>query len=575
MPIKQLTGIFIFVISNKVFSQDISSFKEQKPFDYSGTFNVNQNAAYRSLNTSNTNPYNIFLNGSASLNFYGISLPFSFSYSNQHINYSQPFSFNQFGVQPSYKWVKAYIGYNTMSFSPYSLNGHQFLGGGIEISPKELGLKVTAMYGRLVKGVEWDSTKVSVIPYYERYAFAYKMGYNNNTGNVEVSIFKSWDKTESINAVPDSIGLSPKDNMIYTLNLEKTFVKKIKVAAEFADNALTHDTRQKSNPSQSNGRMFFLINQNGTTSYAKAIKGNVDYLGKSFTIGMAYERVDPGYNSLGAYYTNNDIENIAITFSKQIIDGKINLSGSLGKQRNNLDKLKISSTENFLGSLIFSFVPGNRVTLNANYSNYSFYTYMRTPFDRINSTLPYQSIDTLNFAQISQSAQINNSIILGSLEEKDTRQVVSTNFSYQQSVNRQNGNNILGNSSFYQGAVTYALTLVPRNFTISSNLIGFYSKVDASNDIVMFGPSFGISKSFCDKKITTNTSAAYNLSYKNSVFFGDVFSVRISGGYSHQKTHKIGFSFCFIHKTDKAEIQKKRLVEFCGNINYSYSLSKQ
>lgn len=575
MPIKQLTGIFIFVISNKVFSQDISSFKEQKPFDYSGTFNINQNAAYRSLNTSNTNPYNIFLNGTAALNFYGISLPFSFSYSNQHINYSQPFNFNQFGMQPSYKWVKAYIGYNTMSVSPYSLNGHQFLGGGIEISPKEIGLKVTAMYGRLVKGVEWDSTKTSVIPYYERYGFAYRMGYNNKTGNIEVGIFKSWDKTESINDIPESIGLSPKDNMIYTFGFGKTFVKKFKLTAELAGNALTHDTRQENNPSLSNGRMFFLLKQNGTTSYAKAIKSNIDYLGKSFTIGMAYERVDPGYTSLGAYYTNNDIENIAFTFSKQIIDGKINLSGSLGKQRNNLDKLKISSTENFLGSLNFSFVPGNRVTLNVNYSNYSFYTYMRTPFDRINSTLPYQSIDTLNFAQISQSAQINNSIILGSLENKNTRQLISTNFSYQQSVNRQSGNNFLGNSSFYQGTGAYALTLVPRNFTVSSSFSFFYSKVDANNDILMLGPSIGVSKSFCDKKITTNTSTAYNLSYKNGAFLSDVFSVRLSGGYSYQKIHKIGFSFCFIHKTDKVEIQKKRLVEFCGNINYSYSLSKQ
>lgn len=559
---------------SRIFAQDLSTIGEQKPFNYSGSFNINQNALYRNINPSSSNPYTLFLSGNASFSVYGFSFPFSFTYSNQQTNYSQPFNFNQFGMQPSYKWVKTYVGYNTMSFSPYSLNSHQFLGGGIELTPPDLGLKFSAMYGRLVKDVEWDSTKIGQIPYYERYGFATKIGYSGDIGNIDLSVFKAWDKENSIAGVPDSLGISPKENMVYTVNIGKTFYKKIKFAGEYAGNALTQDIRQKDNESITKRGMFFLINPNGTTAYSKAMKGSVDYLAGTYTLGVAYERVDPNYNTLGAYYTNNDFENIALTFSKQLNEGKINLSGNLGKQRNNLDKSKISTSENFLGSLNVSYAPGGRYTFNANYSNQSFYTYMQTPFDKLNSTTPYQNIDTLNFTQISQSAMLNSTVLLGSLDSKERRHMMSVNLSYQQSVNRQDGNTILSNSSFYQSGLIYSYSIIPINMSLTGTLLGSYSKLSATEEMLMVGPVLGVSKSFFDKKVTTNTSIAYNTTYRNSDFTGDVFSVRIGGGYSHQKVHRVNFSLCFMQKKSNTEITNTRTFECSGNISYTYTLSK-
>ena len=155
--------LVVVFIGSKAYSQDISNIFEQKPFVFSGSLNVNQMATYRNVNYTSSNPYSIFVNGNASFTFYGIAVPFSFSYSNQQVNYSQPFNFNQFGMQPSWKWVKTYIGYNSMSFTPYSLNGHQFLGGGVELTPPNIGLKFSMMYGRMVKAVEWlQNSKLSI-----------------------------------------------------------------------------------------------------------------------------------------------------------------------------------------------------------------------------------------------------------------------------------------------------------------------------------------------------------------------------------------------------------------------------
>lgn len=555
-------------------AQDLSSIKEQKPFDYSGSFSINQNAIYRNVNTSTSNPYTLFLNGNASFNIYGIAFPFSFSYSNQQVNYSQPFNFNQFGMQPSYKWIKTYIGYNTMSFSSYSLNGHQFLGGGIELTPPKSGLKFSAMYGRLIKPVKWDSVAIGQLPYYERYGFATKMGYSGEIGTMELSVFKAWDKQSSIPIFPDSINVAPKENMVYTVNFAKTFIKHFKLTFEYGGTALTNDTRQQNNVSVTQRKAFFLLKPNATTCYANAFKGNFNFLGNGFTLGIAYERVDPNYTTLGTYYTNNDLENIALTLSKQLFEGKLNLSGSLGQQKNNLDNSKISTSKNLLGSINASYIPGNRITLNANYSNYSYYTYMQTPFDKLNSTTPYQNIDTLNFTQISQTATLNSTIIVGSLSNKDYKHILSSNISYQQTSNKQSSTNNLGGSYFYQGSFVYSYSIVPKNLTLIGSILGSYSIMSAEVNTLMLGPVIGTSKTFFNKTLSTNINFAYNKTYTNGNFAGDVLSIRLGGSYAYQKVHKINFSFCFMNRNNPLADQS-RAFELSGVLSYVYSLSKK
>ena len=47
------------------------------------------------------------------------------------------------------KWIKTYAGWSTMNFSQYTFSGHRFLGGGVELTPKNW--KIALMYGRLKK----------------------------------------------------------------------------------------------------------------------------------------------------------------------------------------------------------------------------------------------------------------------------------------------------------------------------------------------------------------------------------------------------------------------------------------
>ncbi len=571
----RLLLIFAIVLQYEgVFSQDISTLFEQKPFTFSGSFNMNQMATYRNVSYSSENPYSIFLNGNATFTFYGISAPFNFSYSNQQTNYSHPFNFNQFGIQPSWKWIKTYIGYNTMTFSPYSLNGHQFLGGGIELTPPNIGLKFSAMYGRLLKAVDWQPDKPSFPPYYQRQGYATKLGYTGKAGDYEVTLFKAFDKKNSIDPVPDSLGIAPQENMVYTVKFGKTFVEKVKLSGTYAGSALTRDTRQTENAEQVNSREFFLLKPNATTSYSYAVKGSADYLGTGYTIGAAYERIQPNYSTLGAYYNNSDMENIALTFSKQLLQGKLNLAGSWGKQRNNLDKSKVSESDQFLGSLNVSYAPSQRVNFSTSYSNYSFFTYMRTPFDQLNTTNPYQNLDTLNFTQISHSASVNTTYILGALDSKTSKKIVMLNLSYQQSANRQEGVGILNSSYFYQGNVAYSYSILPINMSLTTSFLGSYSYLPNVQRQLMAGPVVGVAKTFLNKKLTTSTSLAYNISTKEGDLVGKVYSMRFGGGYSYHKAHRLNFSFAFIYKDNKMDIIKPKSHEFTGNIGYTYTFDR-
>lgn len=568
---RYLTIVFVLACSGAS-GQDLSTLGKNKPFDYGGSLSINQRSAYRQ--TGRYVPYAMYISGRANLSVYGIALPFSFSYTNQRISYSQPFSFNRFGAQPSYKWVKAYVGYNSMTFSPYSLSGHQFLGAGLELTPPQSGLKFSAMYGRLVKRVEWDSLLVGQRPYYERYGYAAKLGYSNSDTQVEVGLFKAWDLKHSLSNLPDSLGIQPKDNMVYTVTLGKTVLGRVKLSGEFAASSLTRDTRQSASDVVAARRIFFLVRPNGTTTYSKAAKGSVEYLGDEYTIGVVYERVDPGYSTLGAYYVNNDFENYALTFSRQLLQGKLNLSGNLGMQHNNLDGDKMASSENILGSFNITCTPGERVNLSASYTNQSYYTYIRTLFDRVNSTSPYQNIDTLNFSQISQSATLSGSMVLGSIQDKERRQQLSFNLSYQESVNRQGGSTQPGGSSNYQGSAMYTYTLLPVNLSLTGSLLGSYSKINPTDGMLMCGPVIGITKSFLNKRLSSTTSIAYNASYRNRTFTGDVFSFRIGAGFTHQKTHRVNLNLCLVCRNNAVALAHRHTVEFVGNLNYTYTLSK-
>lgn len=171
-------------------AQKFDAIGKSKPLAITGGISTNQIAYFASGITDRRAPYNFFVSGNLNFDLYGWSVPLGFTYSNQSKGaFQQPF--NQYGLTPSYKWVTGHVGYSSMSFSNYTMNGHLFLGVGADLAPPG-PFKVSLMYGRLQREVLVDENlSPGIEPAYRRMGYGIKASYSKNKDNIDLIIFKA------------------------------------------------------------------------------------------------------------------------------------------------------------------------------------------------------------------------------------------------------------------------------------------------------------------------------------------------------------------------------------------------
>ena len=84
-----------------------------------------------------------------------IDLPFSMNLSNTGFTYAYPNMPNRFSLHPSYKWITLHVGDISMTYSPYTLSGHQFTGAGIDLTPDHW--QASVMFGTMMSACEHSS----------------------------------------------------------------------------------------------------------------------------------------------------------------------------------------------------------------------------------------------------------------------------------------------------------------------------------------------------------------------------------------------------------------------------------
>ena len=170
-------------------AQNIESIINQNPLIINGNIQFDQ--MFIPNNNENGKWYTYYLSGQLNSQIYGISLPITFNYSNQDFGFKHPFTFNQFGAQPEYKWLKLIVGYNSVNYSPFTLNGHQINGIGFEIKPNKIPIMFSAIYGRLLKAIDYSDTN-NTIPSYKRMGGGIKLSTTLKNISASTSIFYAW-----------------------------------------------------------------------------------------------------------------------------------------------------------------------------------------------------------------------------------------------------------------------------------------------------------------------------------------------------------------------------------------------
>jgi hypothetical protein len=507
-----LLATISWMYADGMLAQELSALRDKDPFVLNGSFSHALLLYEGNSAGIPRKPLAYTFGAALNLSFYGISIPLSASYSNERWTYQQPF--NRLAMHPSWKNYRAHLGDISLSFSPYSLNGMNCRGAGLEVQDAG-NFSFTVFTGRLQKRVLRD-TLLQLNPAYTRMGYGVKTAYADEKVQLGLSLFYAKDDRYSLPST-DSLLPAPAMNLVAEFNARMMLWNKLAVQAEVAESYL------RGNP----GSPAFLSDQTQNTGintgpvHRNAFKTSLEWAMRKASFGLGLERIERGYQTLGAYYNSNDLFTYSLHYSGKLFNEKLSLGISSGVEQDNLENLKNQTNRRLVNSISMNFRPGKKIDLSLQYSGFSSYTSLRNPFDNINSVSPYGNTDTLDFTQITESIGFSGSALLKE-SEKWNHQLTGS-FSLQNS----NASITPGNAGrFLNGVMGWSLSHKPSRFNGSLNLLLNQSGQDSSG-IIILGPSLAMRKSFFEKKWQLNGMISYNQSRKDCSVFSDTWIYRL------------------------------------------------
>ncbi|HRZ41482.1 MAG TPA: hypothetical protein P5228_02135 [Bacteroidales bacterium] len=535
--------------------QQLEGIAGQKPFTLHGNFGVNLLGYSVQGIDDRMPPWNLLLSAQATASVYGVAIPFSFRYSGKKIEYGQPF--NQFGLSPQYKWLTLHGGYRTLRFSDFTLAGHSFLGGGVEMNPGKF--RFGFVYGRFMDQVQEISPALDTLNRFSRKGLAMKIGAGNANRFIDFLVLRIQDDTTSF---PDSLvnpGITPAQNVVLGINTRLPLGKKLMFETEvagsvYASNMKAHGFEAVEElPSWIGNNSILKINV--SSEFATAIRSSLLFKEKNFSSKLEYRRIDPDYKSMGAYYFTTDVEQATIAPSVTLFKRKLLVRGSVGVQRDNLRNTKKATTVRAISSASVSFNPVPAFGLDVNYSNYS--------NNQRPGTLPL--IDSLKQYHTTANFSVTPRVLLVRPEKQHLLFLV---------VSRMELNDKNAWTALYTENralilnLNYNLNLVKRNLTILGGLI--HNRLENSTiNLQTTGLTAGISKSLLEARLQAgwNNSLVFNHSGQE----GFIYTTNMQATYQINKHHNLRIGLYLTSAKYKDETQNPSFHETKGDFGYVYT----
>jgi hypothetical protein len=404
--------------------------------------------------------------------------------------------------------------------------------------------------------------------------YGLKVGYEDNGNLISANIFTAKDDVNSILSTPPKSQLTPQQNVAISISGRKKFLKRFFIEGEYAISVMNKDVRANNTEGSdttgikpTNNIIQGLLPENSTSRYYDALNASAGYQGNWYTIQLRYERIAPEYQTLGAYYFNNDMRNITIVPSVRLLKGRMNIAGNVGFQQNNLDDTRTSTTKRFVGSANVSYAPSELWNFAANYSNFSSYTNTRPQVD------PYyqNNLDTLNFYQVSETIGLT---VVRNFGGKENPQSIMINSSYQKASDQADYDGGDQQSNFLTGNISYSYSLLPSNTTLalSGNI---YKNNAAGVKTIYWGPTLSVTKGFLEKVLRATLTASYNET-SGDVASSPVLNNRLNFIYTPKgddgtsSKHNFSLGANFLRRLKGTE-QQSAYSELTGMFNYTYS----
>jgi len=482
------------------------------------------------------------ITGNPVLHIWNVSIPLSFIVGEPERNFRQPF--DQAGLTPEYKWMKGYIGYSNVTWSPFTWAGQTLFGIGIELTPAKF--RFGFLYGRLNRPVPEDTLSVySQTPAYRRVGFAAKIGYGTASNFVDVIFLKAKDDPGSVPYIPVKTEVMPAENAVAGITSRQRLGKFFNWNLDAAVSLYTRDLRSmplSSDAGDIRTGFSWLLDVNTSTQYYYALQSDLGFHIKQFRIKLRYRRVDPDYKSMGAYYFQSDIENITLDASLAVMKNKLSFNASIGKQRDNLLNRKQFSSIRLIGSAGFTWNPVRQFGMNLLYSNYSADQVKGriTPSDSMKQTFVTQNLTICPRLSLISSTMVHLFLLTYNRQWFNDKNPVTASFT-QYTSNNLNAN--------------YSLSLTKEAMTLNISYMMNVLKLD-TNNIAFYGISVSGNKSFFNNSLQTVIRIYYSINKVNEIKTADIVNLTLGATCRITKHNAITINFHYLNNQGSSSRQR-------------------
>ncbi len=454
----------------------------------------------------------------ANLNFtvLGLSSGIGINYSTDESGLRQ--NMNTFHYNAGWRWLALQVGDMNTRFSSYGLNGATVRGGYLRANPGDFLLELIG--GRSKRAVRPSIDTGFRQPAFEQWSYGAKVGYGRSSRSYFfLSSFYSRDSRTSIDGI--DLDIDPRENLTLSPDFQVRFWDgRITLASEATASVFTNNLNSGTVsfddlPIPGFLGVFYTPRSSSRVNYAG--NANLDFVFDMFSLGLGYERVQPGFESLGSGRIRNDIEKVSLSPTVRFMDNRVSVSTNFSHSRDNLLGNRFQTQQNTGAGANIQYSINENLSLNTSYNLI------------LNRVKPDSDDEFAGFGQTQTSHNLMLMPNLVIMADEITHNV-SLTAGYLTIASKFDGEGSELQDEFlshtYTGGASYSITL-PSGLSLSKNSTIMRNDSD-DLEINNYGINLGASYALFDRTLSLglNSGLSMNRTERES-FDGETISTRL------------------------------------------------
>lgn len=493
-----MLAVFVFGLNKNGQAQSSPIIKDSNisPLTTTGGFGITA-SSYNAGGIDNRRaPFALRTNANVNFSFLGFKSGLNLLYSTDQTGLRQ--NMNALSFDANYKYLTVQAGTVNPNYSEYGVSGITIRGGSIKIEPGKWFVEFAG--GQSQRAVKIQTDKGFRDPAFERFSFAGKIGVGEEKG----SFFhlSSHFSKDDVNSIDSANSVAPQQNLTISPDAQVILLnKKLTLSSNVTISAYTRDLNSDKIPTEGSNTFGFIsriFTPHTSSRINYAGKAAVDLKLQNFGVNVGYERIQPGFRSLGVGRIRDDHQTINIGSNVQLMENKLGIQANVSVGQDNLlgNRLQTATNTGIGTNVRYQFT--EMISLNTSYNL------------MLNDFSSKQNLDTLNLGQqqVSHTIMIQPNFVIQANEFTHSISVSGSYFNMNNEFKGATNNQNNFSSDTYSSSLAYSLRF-PAGFSINTmgNFLVFNSK-NSTN--VTMGTNVGASYAFLDQKMNVSLNAGLN-----------------------------------------------------------------